>query len=233
MITVVGGIKGGGGKTTIATNLCVMRTQEDKKVLLVDADEQRTVSDWSAQRQFMGIETNWVTIQLSGKSIHSEVKKLVDDYDDIIIDVGGRDSPSQRAALSVAHQAVIPFKPKSFDMWTLTSVKSLISEAKGFNPNLIVIAVINQADAKGSDNEEAFALIRESSDFLCVPTSIGNRKAFAHAAAEGLGVVELKKHDFKAIDEIKSLYRHVYSKKTPKNIKKITNYYTQDTDGHE
>ncbi len=229
MITVVGGIKGGGGKTTIATNLCVMRTQEGKKVLLVDADEQRTVSDWSAQRQFLGIETNWVTIQLNGKSIHSELKKLMENYDDIIIDVGGRDSPSQRAALSVAHQAVIPFKPKSFDMWTLTSVKSLIAEAKGFNPNLIVIAVINQADSKGHDNEEAFEMIKESSDFLCVPTPIGNRKAFGHAAAEGLGVVELKKIDFKAIDEIRSLYRHVFSKNTLQNTSRTNSFYTQDT----
>lgn len=210
MITVVGGIKGGGGKTTIATNLCVMRSEEGKRVLLVDADEQRTASDWASQRTALGIETKWVTIQLSGKAIHSELRKMLENYDDVIIDVGGRDTSSQRAAFSVAHKCLIPFKPKSFDMWTLGGVKTLISEAKGFNPDLKAYAVINQADSRGSDNDDAFDMIKEASEFFCLPTPIGHRKAFANAAAEGLAVVELKKVDPKAIEEIKDLYFHVY-----------------------
>ena len=210
MITVVGGIKGGGGKTTIATNLCVMRSKEFKKVLLVDADEQKTCSDWATQRHALGIDTNWTTIQLSGKSLHSEIKKMAPNYDDVIIDVGGRDTTSQRAALSIANKALIPFKPKSFDIWTLASVKSLILESKIFNPSLKAYAIINQADARGQDNEDAFDVIKESPEFICIPIPIGYRKAFANAAAEGLGITELKKSDAKAIDELKSLYFHVF-----------------------
>ena len=36
MIITVGGTKGGGGKTTIATNLAVMRARTGKDVLLID-----------------------------------------------------------------------------------------------------------------------------------------------------------------------------------------------------
>jgi chromosome partitioning protein len=211
MITVVGGIKGGGGKTTIATNLCVMRSQEGKKVLLVDADEQRTASDWAAQRDALGIATNWVTIQLSGKSIRSEIMKMLPHYDDVIIDVGGRDTTSQRAAFSIAHKCLIPFKPKSFDMWTMGMVKTLIADAKAFNPELKAYAVINQADPRGPDNEDALDMLKEDSDFLCIPMPIGYRKAFGNAAAEGLGITELKRPDVKANEEIKILYSHVFS----------------------
>lgn len=210
MIVVVGGIKGGCGKTTIATNLCVMRAQEGKKVLLVDADDQKTASDWASHRHALGIETKWTTIKLSGKSIHSELKKMSENYDDIIIDVGGRDTTSQRAAFSVAHKCLIPFKPKSFDMWTLEGVKTLINETKGFNPGLKAYALINQADSRGSDNNDAFEMIKEADDFVCIPTSIGYRKAFANAAAEGLAVVELKKVDHKSLEEINNLYFYVY-----------------------
>lgn len=212
MIIVIGGIKGGGGKTTIATNLCVMRTCQDRKILLVDADEQGTASDWSSQREVLGIPTSWVTVRLSGKSIYSEIRKMSADYDDIIIDVGGRDTTSQRSALVIANICVIPFKPKSFDMWTLGAVKSMISEVRAINPSLKVICVINQADPRGSDNEEAMEIIKETSDFICIPQSLGNRKAFANAASEGLSVVELKKQDHKAIEEISDLYLHVFCK---------------------
>lgn len=210
MITVVGGIKGGGGKTTIATNLCVMRSRSGKKVLLVDADEQKTASDWASQREALGIETNWTTIQLSGKSIHSEIKKMALNYDDIIIDVGGRDTTSQRSALAIADTCVIPFKPKSFDMWTLGAVKTMLNEIRAINEKLKVYAVVNQGDSRGSDNDDSFEMIKEMSDFICIPISIGYRKAFANAASEGQGVVELKKPDAKALEEINALYSYIF-----------------------
>ena len=210
MITVVGGIKGGGGKTTIATNLCVMRSQDGKRVLLVDADEQRTASDWASQRESLGIETKWTTIQLAGRAIHSEIKKMLTHYDDIIIDVGGRDTTSQRSALAIAHTCIIPFKPKSFDMWPLGAVKTMIREIRAVNDNLSAYIMLNQADSRGSDNDDAFEMINEITDFICLPCTLGHRKAFANAASEGLGVVELKKQDAKSSAEIKELYKYVY-----------------------
>ena len=46
MIIVVGGIKGGSGKTTIATNIAIMRSYEKPNILLVDADDQETSYDF-------------------------------------------------------------------------------------------------------------------------------------------------------------------------------------------
>lgn len=210
MITVIGGIKGGGGKTTLATNLCVMRSASGKKVLLVDADEQKTASDWASQREALGVETPWTTIQLAGKAIHTEIKKMIPLYDDIIVDVGGRDTTSQRSALAIANVCVIPFKPKSFDMWTLGAVKAMINEIRAVNESLEVYAVINQADSRGSDNDDSYEMINEMSGFMCIPTAIGHRKAFANAASDGKSVVELKKIDPKASEEIKVLYRYIF-----------------------
>ena len=101
-IIVIGGTKGGVGKTTLATNLTVMRSQAKKDVLLVDADEQGSSTDFTAVRN----ETlekqkgaGYTAIKLHGAAVRSEVLRLASKYDDVIIDVGGRDTAGQRAAL--------------------------------------------------------------------------------------------------------------------------------------
>src|SRR5688500_8067277 len=101
MIITTGGTKGGTGKSLIATNLAVMRALAGDKVLLIDADDQCTASEWVEHREALGIETPWTTIKLTGTSVRTQVLKLKEHYDHIIIDTGGRDTDSQRAALSI------------------------------------------------------------------------------------------------------------------------------------
>src|SRR5208337_2636832 len=104
------------------------------------------------------------TIALTGRYLFSDVKKLAQDYDDVIIDAGGRDTTSQRSALSVADYFVIPFKPRSLDIWTVNLVKTLYDEAKEINEKLKTCIVLNQADTRGSDN-------KETHDIICSMTS--------------------------------------------------------------
>ncbi len=214
MIIVVGGIKGGTGKTTLATNLTVLRASIGKKVLLVDADEQRSSSIWANQRDVMGIYTPWTTITLTGKAVYSQLERMMKDYDDIIIDVGGRETRSLRAAIALCDIFLIPFKPRSFDIWTLSDIKTLIAEMKPANPKLKSFAVINQADSRGNENIDAINILKESDDISCYDITIGNRKAFANAASDGLGVMEMKIVDRKAAQEMQDLYDKVYGKYT-------------------
>ena len=212
MIIVVGGIKGGSGKTTIATNLAVMRS-EKKKVLLVDADEQRSAWDWSQQRDasdsahlFMGI---FSTVCMSGKAIYSNLLRLKEDYDDIIVDTGGRDTTSQRSALCIADKLLLPFKPSSIDIWTLGNVKQILLEC--VNEKLQSLAFISQADASGKDNKIALSIIKEFEFADVLDCTIGNRRAFRNAAADGLGVCELFPENKKASEEMGALYNLIYT----------------------
>lgn len=205
MIIVIGGIKGGSGKSTLATNLTVIRALEGKRVLLVDADEQRSASDWAEHRESLGITTPWTTVSLIGAGVRAQLLKMANDYDDIIVDTGGRDTTSQRSALTVADVFLAPFQPRSLDVWTAGKVVSLISEIKSVNPKLKAYAVINRADPQGVDNQDAAEILKESTEFTYLPTTIGQRKAFANAAAEGLGITELKTQDKKAVIELKQL----------------------------
>jgi chromosome partitioning protein len=212
MIVVIGGIKGGSGKTTIATNLTVIRSLEGKKVLLVDADEQKSASNWSLQREIAGHQTPWVTIQLDGPSVRNQINKMAADYDDVIVDVGGRDTRGQRSALVVADIFVVPFQPRSLDIWTIPDLKNLISEISSVNEKLKSFALINRGDAIGNDNNAAIEILKDCPFLTCLPMIIGQRKSFANAATDGLGVKEMKIQDKKAISEMQSLYDHIYTK---------------------
>lgn len=217
MIIVVGGIKGGSGKTTLCTNLAVIRSMAGKKVLLVDADDQRSASDWAEHREGLGINTSWTTIQLTGASVRSQLQKLAESYDEILVDTGGRDTTSQRSALTVADVFLAPFQPRSLDVWTLGKVVGLLNEIRSVNPKLKAFAVINRADPQGADNQDAADIIKETEGITYLSKPIGQRKAFANAAAEGLGVLELKSQDKKASAEITELSDSLFGgKKTSK-----------------
>jgi len=209
MIITIGAIKGGCGKSLIATNLTALRSAQGKKILLIDGDEQGTASDWSDHRINLGIATTWTTIRLRSNAVRTEVLKLKDHYDDIIIDCGGRDTTSLRAALMVSDLFLIPFQPKSFDIWTATKVSDLVKEACLLNAKLQAYAFINCAIARGCDNDDAKKILQTIEGITLLQETIGLRKSFSNATSEGLAVIEMKT-DKKAIEEIYALSKAIF-----------------------
>lgn len=211
MIIVAGGIKGGSGKTTVATHLAVMRALQGRDVLLIDADDQETATDFTALRNERLPEgAGYTSIKLTGASVRTETLRLAKKYDDIVIDTGGRDTTSQRAALTVADKLIVPFVPRSFDVWTLEKVANLVEEMRAANPRLQAYVFLNRADPQGRDNDEAAELLREAGGLEYLDTPVGTRKAFGNAASQGLAVTELKQQDPKATQEINILFRYFF-----------------------
>lgn len=212
MIYTIGGIKGGSGKTTLSTNLTILLAQSGRDVLLIDADAQGSSADFSRMRSDNMDDIGYTAIQLNGAAVRTEVMKLKDKYQDIVIDAGGRDTTSQRAALVVSDVFIAPFIPSSFDMWTLEPVIDMVEEMKPANPSLRAYAVLNGVDAQGSEGDEAKQYIEETEVLSLLNAPIGRRKAFRKAASQGLSVVEYKPADQKAIKEIKTLFEALATK---------------------
>jgi chromosome partitioning protein len=207
MITVVGGTKGGTGKSTVATNLAVMHAAVGSDVLLVDADEQGTSTNFTNMRNQTRPEgAGYTCVALTGKAVMTELRRLGPKYQEVVVDVGGANAATQRGALSVCDAYLVPFAPRSFDVWALTRVAELVEEGRAVNPDLRAYAFLNRADARGGDNAAAAEIIRDQSVLEFLPVSLGNRKSYARAATSGLGVVELRPADPKAIEEIESLF---------------------------
>ena len=210
MILTVGGIKGGSGKTTLAINLAVARSLKKERVLLVDADDQKSTLLWSEQRSFLKLKTKITVIQLSGTSILPQIHEMSKDYDQVVIDVGGRDTASQRASLLACDIFLTPFRPRSLDVWTLDKLNLLLEEARSLRPNLKAFSVLNQADPRGSDNKESRKILKEITGLENLPCSVCQRKIFSNSITEGLGVLEFEPEDLKAKKELKKLVSMLY-----------------------
>jgi len=212
MIVLIGGEKGGPGKTTIATNIAAMRTIDMGDVLLVDTDKQPTSSYWCSMREDKGIRPRVASVQKYDKAVRTEISELNKKFLDIIIDAGGRDSPELRGALLVCDKAIFPLRPSQFDLWTLGRLSALVEVALEINEKLKAYVVINQSSPNPAVRE-----VEEMKEFLCefdniklLKSVICERIVFRRAALNGMGVTEYKPEDLKATEEMNSLYREIF-----------------------
>lgn len=144
MIILVGGEKGGSGKSCLAQNIAVfLRNNKTDSVLMVDCDPQRTTSDWIHERNANSALTPINCIQLYGK-IRNELLSLKKHYDYVIIDCGGQDNLALRSSMAVADHILIPLRPKRRDLKTVPHMEDIISTCKMVNPKMNVACVITQ-----------------------------------------------------------------------------------------
>jgi len=213
MILVVGGIKGGVGKSTLAANLAVLAARSGRDVLLVDGDSQETTMTWAAARGDQPtVSTDRVTtVALVGKGVREELRRLRPKYDVIVIDAGARDTTTQRSALTIADAVLLPFAPRGPDWWTIDAAIEMVNEIRSVNEGLRALALVNRADPGGNDNAEAEAAFAGHAGVIdAMPVRVGNRKGIATAHLMGLAAAEAARPDPKAVAELDALHRYIF-----------------------
>lgn len=215
MIITIGGRGGGIGRTTIATNLAIMRSSMGHKVLLVDAAINQTASDFTlARNKESGVQRSSCTsIKRTGSTLGADIQLLQSEYDDILVDTGGCDT-SQLAALSVSNFLLVPLLPYVVTMQMLEKIMRLIREVKVENPSLNAVAFLNRVEPFDLHSEGTtliMKLLQNSQDLSFIPISIGKRTAFLRANVEALAVTELEPPDPTAIEELSHLYAFVFN----------------------
>ncbi|NMX94949.1 AAA family ATPase [Pseudomonas sp. WS 5086] len=211
MILVVGGEKGGAGKSCIAQNLSVWLKREGHDVLLLDADPQKTSYLWAQERL-----SNNQLIELPVEHATGDLRRLLQDrakrYAAIVVDVGGADSVTLRSAMTVATHILFPLRPKRRDLKTLENLEHLVSLTLPVNPDVIVRTVISQAPTLPSQITRILDAKDACTSFglKALNAIVYNRNVYDDADESGSSVIELGT-DPKASDEIKQLATELWS----------------------
>ena len=187
MITIIGSLKGGSGKSTVSFNLAVWLAMADVNVQLIDADPQATLSDVVDVRMEEGFDP---VLRVDDKGGLSPSRLSA--ADETLIDVGAADMDSMRRALELCDRVVVPVPPSQADIWSTQRYIHLVKSMQREKPAEI-LGFINRGDthhAVRETNEAAAALVSLPGIKFIKPR-LSARTVFRRSFSEGLAVYEL------------------------------------------
>ncbi len=201
MITVVGNLKGGTGKSTLVFNLAIWLLHKRTRVEVYDLDPQATLSDVAELRSEEGFRPFLsVTGFLPEKSFEQS---------ETLIDIGVSNMGGLYAALARADRIIIPVSPSQADVWSTQRFLHVIRKASKKAQTLY--AFINRADTHPAalENAETESALRQLGGLEVLSVRLAQRVIFRRSFSEGLAVFELEPSG-KASQELMALAEAVY-----------------------
>lgn len=218
MIVVIGGEKGGTGKTMLATNLAVCFAREGKRVKLVDADSQGSSARWATKRAGLELQP-FIPWAMLRDSIYFAVREESRHYDVVLVDAGGADTEEFETALAAADHLLSPVMPSDCDIATLEHIESLVARVVGSGRALTARVVLNHVSNHVANDEadEARASLLDFKNLRVASSLIHTRKSFRDAFKSRLSVIEcadtpdrrVREKHAKAAEETWSIYREL------------------------
>ncbi len=212
MIIAIANQNGTASDRTVAHNLAVLRAGSGRKVLLIDTDPKKTSLAWSSERGAAGIWPGVPARAITGRDLQTELANLLLYYNDVMIDIEGRDMLDCRPALIAARLVIVPLWVDQVNLDREYNLISQLNSARMFNPGLHVLFVIVGGQSDPSDDE--LAAIRAYVSCVMSATlarTVIHQPAASHLACR-LGRCICDGAGGRTVVEMNALYREVYGK---------------------
>jgi chromosome partitioning protein len=183
LVITVAQQKGGSGKTMLAANLAAAWAPAHR-VTVLDIDPQRSLSRWHALRaQRPGLPRIGFS-DVSGWRLAAELDRLAASADVLIVDTPPQIESDAARAIRAASLVLIPLQPSMPDLWASEgTVKLATAERRR------VALVLNRAPLKSALRTTIEGELARSG-LPVLPVHLGDRRAYATAFAQGMGVGE-------------------------------------------
>ncbi len=180
VIITVAQQKGGAGKTTLVANLATAWAAT-QRVAALDLDPQRSLARWGTLR---GARGGVSVIECAGWRLPTELDRLRRSYDLILVDSPPQVDTDARRAVRASALVLVPVQPSPPDIWAAEGTLRIAAEEKR-RAALVLNRVPTAPRLRETADRELHAR-----GLTPLSAALGNRAAFSHAFAEGLGVVE-------------------------------------------
>lgn len=192
--------KGGPGKTTLAVHLAVAGVQAGRRVLLVDADPQRSAAGWWRARAADAPELVECDADHVGNVVAAARR---DGVDLVVVDTRPSVEADTVALARLADLVLIPTRPSILDLRAIGATVTVVQSVKT-NAFIVLNGVPpGRGDAEAGVTTEARAALAAYRVPTC-PAALGARAAFAHALVDGRAVTEFDPSG-RAADELRAL----------------------------
>jgi len=187
MITVIGSLKGGSGKSTITFNLGIWLALAEQDVVVIDADPQATLTDALEVRREEGFQPLVERLDAAVLQDRDSLSRR----DEVLIDVGTASMDNLKLAISIADRLIVPVPPSQADIWStqrfLRFVDAITGERK---PE--VLGFINRADTHRAvrESDEAAAALVSLPGIRYLRPRLSQRTVYRRSFSEGLAVFE-------------------------------------------
>ncbi len=184
-------VKGGAGRSTLATNLAGELSKQGRTVLIDGDMPQGTSASWYAIRQQIGKADN---LKADTAKDHLELIEKVERYrqqaDYIVLDGPPRIAEMSRATLVLADLCLMPVGASVAEIWATSDVLTLIEQAKQVRP---VDARMVWTRHRPFTNlaKELSAQAESELGLPILKTAMGMRVAYMEALGAGLTAAEV------------------------------------------
>ena len=219
MITVIGSLKGGSGKSTTSFNLAVWLLRQDFSTAIFDIDPQQTLLDAADCRAEDDMQPA-LNILSPKSNIDKKLLEANKTHTEVLVDIGNSDMNAVRKAYKVADRIVVPVLPSQSDVWSLQRFLKLIKKIET-KPKLEIVTFINRADTHHMvmETRETLAVLKKLPGITVVPKMLSQRLGFRRSFSEGMGIFELEPRS-KAAAEFLFFARALYP--TRRKIKRVS-----------
>lgn len=217
MITIVGNLKGGSGKSTVTFNLAVWLARAGCKTVAFDLDPQATLSDVAEVREEEGYEP----VLEVHRAEDDPVRVMREHPGEVLVDVGASNLWAMRQAVGMADRIVIPVTPSQADVWSTQRFLGIINDTLRGKAAPEMVAFINRADTHVSvrESDETAEVLESLPGLDVLGPRLCQRTAFRRSFSEGLGVFEMEASG-KAAKEFNGLARALYPDVKPERKKR-------------
>ena len=205
MITMIGSLKGGSGKSTVTFNLGVWLSMAEIDVLLIDSDPQATLTDVSEVRTEEGFQPPIRVRNRRALTDRSDLKR----HTEVLIDVGTANMEAMKKAISLADRIVVPVPPSQADIWSTQRFIRFVETSGNNRPD--ILGFINRGDTHHAvrESDEAAAALVSLPGIKFVRQRLCQRTVYRRSFSEGLAAFELEPRG-KGARELNALCASLY-----------------------